>query len=113
MKTFGNVTLVHKGPASYELPVLVLKHWAAAFCFHENAFLLTTMKADSFGSNNDTILSTGRLRNRNIGIPAFIWEMNVASGPDDIIVFLLENHPEKGVIALIKPVSKEKRSLEC
>jgi len=100
MKKFGNVTpnLVHKGLIRTTPPETL------GSCFYVNAFLLTTMKADSFGSNNETVPSTGRLRKRKIGISAFICEMNVASGPDDFIVFLLENHPEKSVIALVKSV---------
>ena len=38
-----------------------------------------------------------RLRKRKIGIPAFICEMGIASGPDDVILFLLENHPDKRI----------------
>jgi len=54
------------------------------------------MKADSFGSN-ETALSTGRQRNREIGIPAFICDMKVASCPDDILVLLLETYHEKRI----------------
>ena len=46
------------------------------------------MKADSFGSTNETALSTGRQRKRKIGIPAFICDMKVASCPDDKLVLL-------------------------
>jgi len=61
------------------------------------------MKADFFGSNNETALSTGRLRKRKIGIPASICDMKVASCPDGIIVFFLENYYEKR-IADVKPI---------
>jgi len=100
MKKFGDVipNLIHNGL------IRTTRLETLGSCFYATAFLLTTMKADSFGSNNETVLSTGRLRKRKIGIQAFICEMNVASGPDDIIVFLLENHPVKSVIAIVKPV---------
>jgi len=54
MKKFGNVTpnFIHNGlirTAPFETP---------GSCFHENAFFLTTMRTDSFRSNNETVLST-------------------------------------------------------